>query len=113
MPSVAGDLMAIVGAAAAASPVGLVGAGRSGELATIDAIRSRGLEAIPARGVLPVTVPGTVEAWGRLLERFGSFGLGAVLEPAANLAQNGYLITPSLSEFLKMAADWLGPGGPP
>src|SRR5256885_9026907 len=108
MPSVAGDLMAIVGAAAAASPVGLVGAGRSGELATIDAIQSRGLEAIPARGVLPVTVPGTVEAWGRLLERFGSVGLGAVLEPAAALAQDGYVITAQLSEFLKQAAPWLG-----
>ena len=108
MTSVAGDLMAIVWAAGADSPVGLVGAGRSGELATIDAIHTRGLEAIPARGVLPVTVPGTVEAWGRLLERFGSFGLGAVLEPAAGLAKDGYLITPQLSEFLKMAADWLG-----
>src|SRR5256885_10892669 len=108
MPSVAGDLMAIVGAAAAASPVGLVGAGRSGELATIDAIQSRGLEAIPARGVLPVTVPGTVEAWGRLLERFGTWGLGAVLEPAASMAAEGYIITSRLAEFLRSAARLLG-----
>ena len=82
MTSVAGDLMAIVWPAGSASPVGLIGAGRSGELATIDAIRSRGLDQIPPRGVLPVTVPGTVEAWGRLLERFGTFGFGAVLAPA-------------------------------
>ena len=107
MTSVAGDLMAIVWAAGATSPVGLIGAGRSGELATIDAVRSRGLEAIPARGVLPVTVPGTVEAWGRLLERFGSFGFGAVLEPAEALARNGYVITSHLAEFLAMAADFL------
>src|SRR5438309_6893469 len=65
MTSLGGDLMAIVWAAGADSPVGLIGAGRSGELATIDAMRTRGLDAIPARGVLPVTVPGTVEAWGR------------------------------------------------
>lgn len=108
MTSVAGDLMAIVWAAEASAPVGLIGAGRSGELATIDAVRSRGLDAIPARGVLPVTVPGTVEAWGRLLERYGSFGLGAVLEPAAGLAQNGFIITSQLSQFLAAAADWLG-----
>ena len=37
MTSVGGDLMAIVWPAGAASPVGLIGAGRSGELATIDA----------------------------------------------------------------------------
>jgi gamma-glutamyltranspeptidase/glutathione hydrolase len=108
MTSVAGDLMAIVWAAGATSPIGLIGAGRSGELATIDAIRSRGHDTMPARGVLPVTVPGTVEAWGRLLERFGTFGLGAVLEPAAALAQNGFVITAQLSQFLMAAADWLG-----
>ena len=108
MTSVAGDLMAIVWAAGASSPVGLIGAGRSGELATIDAIRSRGLDEIPARGILPVTVPGTVEAWGRLLERFGSLGFGAVLEPAEALAGNGYAITAHLAESLAIAADFLG-----
>jgi len=108
MTSIGGDLMAIVWAAGETSPVGLIGAGRSGELATIAAVRERGHDAMPPRGALPITVPGTVEAWGRLLERFGSVGLGAVLEPAAGLAQDGYLITPQLSEFLKQAADWLG-----
>ncbi|HKW71772.1 MAG TPA: gamma-glutamyltransferase [Candidatus Dormibacteraeota bacterium] len=108
MTSVAGDLMAIIWAAGESEPVGLIGAGRSGELATIEAVRSRGHQEMPSRGVLAVTVPGTVEAWGRLLERFGSVGLGAVLEPAAELADDGYLITPDLSKHLKQAADWLG-----
>jgi len=108
MTSVAGDLMAIVWPAGAGAPIGLIGAGRSGELATIDAVRSRGHEEMPLRGVLSVTVPGTVEAWGRLLERFGTLGLGAVLEAAASLAQNGYPITARLSEFLKAGADLLG-----
>ena len=108
MTSVAGDLMAIVWPAGASEPVGLIGAGRSGELATIDAVRSRGHDKMPERGVLTVTVPGTVEAWGRLLERFGTLGLGAVLEPAASLAGDGYIITPQVSDFLKSAADLLG-----
>jgi gamma-glutamyltranspeptidase / glutathione hydrolase len=108
MTSVAGDLMAIVWAAGASSPVGLIGAGRSGERATIDAVKARGFDEMPARGVLTVTVPGTVEAWGRLLERFGTFGLGAVLEPAEGLAREGYVITAHLAEFLAQAADWLG-----
>src|SRR3979411_1202294 len=108
MASVGGDLMAIVWPAGEAAPVGLIGAGRSGELATIDAVRSRGYEEMPERGVLTVTVPGTVEAWGRLLERFGTFGLGAVLEPAAALAADGYVITPQLADFLRAAAGILG-----
>jgi gamma-glutamyltranspeptidase / glutathione hydrolase len=108
MTSVGGDLMAIVWPAGAAAPIGLIGAGRSGELATIDAVRSRGHETMPERGVLTVTVPGTVDAWGRLLERFGTLGLGAVLEPAATLARTGFVITPQLADFLKAAAELLG-----
>jgi gamma-glutamyltranspeptidase / glutathione hydrolase len=108
MTSLAGDLMAIIWPAGASAPVGLVGAGRSGALATIDAVRARGHEVMPERGVLTVTVPGTVEAWGRLLERFGTWGLGAVLEPAASLAAEGYIITSRLSEFLRSAAGLLG-----
>jgi gamma-glutamyltranspeptidase/glutathione hydrolase len=108
MTSVAGDLMAIVWPAGASKPIGLIGAGRSGELATIEAVRSRGHDRMPERGVLTVTVPGTVDAWGRLLERFGTFGLGAVLEPAAALARDGYVITPQLADFLKAGAELLG-----
>ena len=108
MTSVAGDLMAIVWASGESAPVGLIGAGRSGELATIEAVRERGHEEMPDRGALSVTVPGTVEAWGRLLERYGSFGLGAVMEPAAGLAQDGFVITAHLSEALKAAAGFLG-----
>src|SRR4029077_11620619 len=82
MTSVGGDLMAIVWPANAGEPVGIVGAGRSGEQSTIEAMRARGHETMPERGVLSITVPGTVEAWGRLLERFGTLGMSAVLEPA-------------------------------
>jgi gamma-glutamyltranspeptidase / glutathione hydrolase len=107
MTSVGGDLMAIVWPADAGAPVGIIGAGRSGELATIAAVRERGHETMPERGVLSVTVPGTVEAWGRLLERFGTLGMAAVLEPATALAGDGYVITDRLAIFLKEAADLL------
>lgn len=107
MTSVGGDLMAIVWPAGAAAPVGLIGAGRSGELATIDAVRERGHQEMPERGVLTVTVPGTVEAWGRLIERFGTLGWAPLLEPAAALAADGYVITRHLSDALKAAAEML------
>jgi gamma-glutamyltranspeptidase/glutathione hydrolase len=108
MTSVAGDLMAIVWPAGAGAPTGLIGAGRSGELATIEAVRSRGHDVMPERGILSVTVPGTVEAWGRLLERYGSFGMAPLLEPAATLARDGYIITERLAEFLRQGAELLG-----
>src|SRR2546430_12053861 len=72
MTSVAGDLMAIVWPAGAAAPVGLIGAGRSGQLATIGAGRKRGPGAMPERGVLTVTGARTGEARGGPIERFGT-----------------------------------------
>jgi gamma-glutamyltranspeptidase len=108
MTSVGGDLMAIVWPAGAAAPLGLIGAGRSGEHATIDAVRSRGHQTMPERGPLSVTVPGTVDAWGRLIERFGTVGMAAVLEPAAALARDGFIITEHLSDHLKESASLLG-----
>src|SRR5438270_6398335 len=108
MTSLGGDLMAIVWPAGASGPVGLIGAGRSGEHATMDSVRAAGHARMPERGAMTITVPGTVEAWGRLIERFGTLGWAAVLEPAASYAENGYTITPQLSEFLKAAAPMLG-----
>src|SRR5437588_12104228 len=57
MTSVAGDLMAIVWPAGATSPTGIIGAGRSGELASIEAVRERGQATMPTRGAPTVTVP--------------------------------------------------------
>src|SRR5262249_44961331 len=107
MTSVAGDLMAMVWPAGEASPIGLIGAGRSGERASIEAVRERGFQEMPARGALSVTVPGTVEAWGRLLERFGSVGFGAVVDAAAGLARGGYVIAAGLAEQLAAQAPLL------
>jgi len=107
MTSIGGDLFAIVWPAGAGSPVGIMGAGRSGSLATIEAVHQRGYQAMPARGILTVTVPGTVDAWGRLLERFGTFGLARVLEPAVSIARDGWVVTENLSSSLTQNFGWL------
>src|SRR5207247_1969170 len=82
----------LVWPAGAEKPVGLAGAGRAGSLATVEAVRSRGHATMPTEGPLTVTVPGTVEAWGRLVERFGRFGLAPLMAPAAVLARDGWIV---------------------
>lgn len=107
MTSVGGDLFCLIWPAGSAGPVGLAGAGRSGSLARLEEVRSRGHQQMPERGALTVTVPGTAEAWGRLVERFGSFGLEPLMAPAAALARQGWVVTPGLAEHLAQNADWL------
>ena len=107
MTSIGGDLFALVWPAGAAAPVGLAGAGRSGSLATIEAVRAAGHGTMPEHGALAVTVPGSVEAWGRLIERFGTMGLAPLMEAAAGHARDGYGVTERLAEHLVENADWL------
>ncbi|PZR87013.1 MAG: hypothetical protein DLM67_22925 [Candidatus Nephthysia bennettiae] len=75
MTSLGGDLFALVWPAGSDRPVGLAGAGRSGSHASVEAMRARGHVEMPEHGALSITVPGTVEAWGRLVERFGTLGM--------------------------------------
>ena len=107
MTSIGGDLMALVWPPDAPAPVGLVGAGRAGSLATIEAVRAQGHDTMPERGALAVTVPGTAQAWGHLVERFGTMGLAPLLAPAAAHARDGYPVTERLSAFLHEHAGWL------
>ena len=107
MTTIGGDLFALVWPAGASAPIGLEGAGRSGEGASIEAMRERGFTAMPERGAVTVTVPGTVQAWGRLIERFGTVGLGRALAPAAAIARDGFVVTENLSRRLVADQPWL------
>jgi len=107
MTSIGGDLYALVWPAGAAEPVGLQGSGRSGEAATIAAMHERGFTSMPVRGATTVTVPGTIQAWGRLLERYGTVGMGRVLGPAAAIAREGFVVGENLSRQLHADHVWL------
>ena len=107
MTSIGGDLYALVWPAGEDAPVGLQGSGRSGEGATIAAMRERGFSSMPVRGATTVTVPGTVQAWGRLLERYGTVGMGRVLGPAAAIAREGFVVGEILARQLHTDHGWL------
>jgi gamma-glutamyltranspeptidase/glutathione hydrolase len=65
------------------------GSGRSGRLATRAAFE--GERAIPTRGTRSVvTVPGTVDAWAAMLDRYGRLPFGEVLTPAIRYAAEGF-----------------------
>jgi gamma-glutamyltranspeptidase/glutathione hydrolase len=72
---------------------GFNGSGRSPAGLTIELVRARGHDEMPARGPLPITVPGAVDAWGRLIGRFGRRSLAEALLPAAAIADAGYELT--------------------
>ncbi|MBV8157162.1 MAG: gamma-glutamyltransferase, partial [Dyella sp.] len=56
---------------------------------------------IPAVGSLPVTVPGTVDAWFALHEKFGRLPIADDLAPAIGYAKDGFPITQLVAKYWK------------
>jgi gamma-glutamyltranspeptidase/glutathione hydrolase len=92
MNGIGGDLLALVYDAKNQSVYGLDSTGRSAYAATPEEFARRGLTEMPARGPLPVDVPGAVEGWCQLLGRFGTIDIGKALEPAIALAHDGFAL---------------------
>ena len=98
---------------------GFNGSGRSPAGLTIQTMRDAGHETMPARGPLAITVPGAVDAWVQLLDRFGRRSLADALLPAATTAEAGYALTAitarsiaaSLPAFDDAARDVFGAAG--
>jgi gamma-glutamyltranspeptidase/glutathione hydrolase len=90
---VGGDLFAIVWDPKTQRLVGFNGSGRSPKTLTLAHFRERGLEHIPARGPLAVSVPGAVDGWVELHARFGKRTLAEDLAPAVRYAREGFPVT--------------------
>ena len=83
----------------------LNGTGPAPRAATRAAFAERGLDAVPVRGALSVTVPGTVAAWEVAAERFGTRALGDLLGPAVDAAADGVEIGDRLAGWAADARD--------
>jgi gamma-glutamyltranspeptidase/glutathione hydrolase len=98
---IGGDLYAIVWDAKTKKLYGLNGSGRSPKSLTLDEFKKRGLKHIPSTGPLPVSVPGCVDAWFELHQKFGSMPMNKVLEKAISYARNGFPVHEEFASALQ------------
>jgi gamma-glutamyltranspeptidase/glutathione hydrolase len=103
MTGIGGDLFAIVFDPATGKLSGLNASGRSAYAATPEAFAKRGLNAVPERGVLSITVPGVVDGWAELLAKHGTIPLARALAPAIEYARSGYPVSEIIAEQWKGA----------
>lgn len=87
---IGGDLFAILWDNKNQQLYGLNGSGRSPEALSRDDFNRRGMDQIPTYGPLSWSVPGCVDSWQQLLDRFGTMTLGKLLEPAIQTAESGF-----------------------
>src|SRR5262249_6061545 len=100
MCGVGGDLFVLYFHAPSGELCCLNAAGRSGTRATPQALRQRGLTAVPLQGPLAVSVPGAVAGWGALADRFATRPLGDLLKPAIALASDGFPVSDLLAQTI-------------
>jgi gamma-glutamyltranspeptidase/glutathione hydrolase len=87
---IGGDLFAIVWDAATGKLYGLNASGRSPRALTREHFIEQGLDRIPPYGPLPVSVPGAVDGWFELHDRFGSLPMSDLLAPTIGYAREGH-----------------------
>ena len=94
---IGGDLFAIVYSAKEHKLYGLNGSGRSPRGLSYEQVKSElaklHREYLPPTGMLPISVPGTVDAWAELHKKFGKLSLGDDLSGAIRYAEEGFPVT--------------------
>jgi len=100
---VGGDLFAIVYSAKENKLYGINGSGRSPLGLSYNAMKSElaklHRETIPPLGMLPISVPGCVDAWAELHKKFGKLKLSDDLAPAIRYAEEGFPVTDLIAYY--------------
>ena len=106
---IGGDLFAIVWDPKTQKLHGYNGSGRSPRSLTLAEFRRRGLSEIPAHGPLPVSVPGAVDGWFALHERFGKRPMADNLAPTIAYARNGHPVHEVIAHYWERSVPRLSP----
>ena len=96
---VGGDLFAIVWNQKERKLHGLNASGRSPRSLTLEMLKEKQLTKIPAYGPLSVSVPGCVDGWFELHEKFGKLTMSDLLGPAIDYAEQGAPISDVIAYY--------------
>jgi gamma-glutamyltranspeptidase/glutathione hydrolase len=110
---IGGDLYAIVWDAKTAKLHGLNGSGRSPLSLSYDMLANElkklGRADLPPHGMLPISVPGAVDGWFELHNKFGKLDMAAILQPAINYAEQGFPVTELIAYYWDRSVPLLSP----
>ncbi len=92
-----GDLFAIYWEAKTGKLTAINASGWAPKGLTIEFLNSKGIRDMPQDGIQSVTVPGAVEGWAKLHQRFGKLPWKDDFQPAIYYAEHGYPVTELIS----------------
>ena len=100
---IGGDLFAIVWDAKTQKLYGLNASGRSPHGLTRAWLIEQGHTSIPSHGPLPISVPGCVDGWFELHERFGRLPMSELLAPAVRYAREGFPVSELIAYYWQLS----------
>ena len=99
---IGGDCYAMVWDPKAKKVVGLAGSGPSPRGLSLETVRSRAKNGVlPPLGAVTVSVPGAVDAWWTLHQRYGKLPWAQVLAPAIALADEGAPVPDIIAYYIR------------
>jgi gamma-glutamyltranspeptidase/glutathione hydrolase len=104
-----GDLFAIYWEAKTGKLYGLNASGWAPKGLTIEHLKAKGVTSMPQVGIDSVTVPGAVDGWTKLHDRFGRMAWSELFEPAIFYAERGYGVPEVVQSYWADASDKLRP----
>lgn len=124
MNGMGGDLFAIEWDAKTGKLTGLNASGWAPEKLTPAFLRGKGFSHMPRRGIYSVTVPGCVEGWWKLHQKFGRLPWAELFQPAIYYARHGFPVaewdaaywksfSPALARNAEARRVYLPDGHPP
>jgi gamma-glutamyltranspeptidase/glutathione hydrolase len=83
----------------------LSGQGHAPQNSSIEVFKNMGIDTIPGDGMLATAVPDAVSTWITALSLFGTMDLSRVLEPAHDLALNGFPMYETLRAAIERSSE--------
>lgn len=100
MTGLGGDLFCLIYLAREGRVVAINASGAAPAAATIELFRKQGHSQVPLSGPMAIETPGCVAGWQVALQNFGTMPLSRLLDSAIRYAEDGYPVTPHLSQTI-------------
>ncbi len=104
---IGGDLFAIIWDAKTKKLHGLNASGRSPGALKLSYFLENDIKKIPAHGPLPVSVPGCVDGWFEMHQKFGAMSMADILQPTINYANEGFPVSELIAHYMQLSGGFL------
>ncbi len=106
MNGIGGEVPTLIYSAKEQKTFSISGMGWSPKAFTISWCKERAIDLIPGDGYLPTCVPASVDTWAVAVSRFGTQSFSEILQPAIELAKEGFPLYETLREHLESDAEF-------